>query len=108
MSLALHQRPKQAHSVKKSAYTTGSPLRVVQKTCHDFLLRNARVLVAVRDNIGSQPADNQLLDRALAAVVSRGAKQFMVTPLEGDGGGRLFQGLFGGGGGGLLQEAQQG
>ena len=27
MTLALHQWLKQAHSVKKSAYTTGSPLR---------------------------------------------------------------------------------
>ena len=61
--------------------------------------------MAVGDNIGSQRADNQLLDRALAAVVSRGAKQFMVreeTVVDvGAGGG-------GGGGGGLLQESQQG
>ena len=53
----------------------------------------------LRDSIGSQPADNQLLNRALAAAVSTGAKQFMVTLLGGGDGGGLFQGLFGGEGG---------
>ncbi|KAL0019003.1 hypothetical protein WJX79_006320 [Trebouxia sp. C0005] len=66
----------------------------------DALPRNARVLVAVGDNLGGQRADNQLLDRTLSAAVSKGAKQFiLVTPLGGGGGGGLFGGLFGGGGG---------
>ncbi|KAA6429783.1 MAG: hypothetical protein FRX49_00215 [Trebouxia sp. A1-2] len=66
----------------------------------DALPRNARVLVAVGDNLGGQRADNQLLDRTLSSAVSKGAKQFiLVTPLGGGGGGGLFGGLFGGGGG---------
>lgn len=57
--------------------------------------------MAVGDSFGSQKADNQLLDKALSAAVSKGAQQFiLVTPLGGGGAGGLFGNLFGGGGGG--------
>lgn len=62
------------------------------------MCRNARVLVAVGDNLANQRADPQLLSRALAAAVSRDAQQFiLVTPLGGVGGGGFLAGLFGGG-----------
>lgn len=65
------------------------------------------MLVAVGDSLGSQRADNQLLDRALSAAVTKGAKQFiLVTPLGGGGGGGLFGGLFGGGGGSSKQPSK--
>lgn len=57
------------------------------------------MLVAVGDNLGSQKADPQLLDRALSAAASKNAQQFiLVTPLGGVGAGGFFAGLFGGGG----------